>query len=65
MDIYEFMKIKLNCQYISDLHNYKKELYTLLKLYQYMFKREEIDEFCKYIYTLSFNELYHKKISEV
>ncbi len=63
-DIYEELKMMLDCDYISDLHNYKKEIYIILKDWEKTKKYgiKELNDVSFYIYKSNLNDLNQQSI---
>ena len=66
IDVFEDMREKIGCLYISDLHNHQQQVYLLMKNYDWeIYPRRQLDDLCQYVFHINYNELKSKMKKEV
>lgn len=63
-DIFEEMRERVGCTYISDLPYYKAEAWARLKEIEGQCSIKELDEFCRYTFSVNYqllNEIMQRK----
>lgn len=61
MDLFEYMRQQIGCSYISDLHYRQKEvLWLFQKIDDSRYSKEQLNDFCQYVFDLSYDEFLKK-----
>ncbi len=65
MDLFEYMKQQLGCNFTSDLHYHQQEVLCLFqKTDCSQYSTRELDDFCQYVFKMDYKDFQkHERLS--